>query len=154
MIDSLTQLLFRENGSQRVALAGLGGMGKTQVALQLAHWVKDNKRDYSVLWVPALSMATFEQVCTALVKKLAIRCTDDEDPKESVRLYLSSENAGNWLLLIDNADDMDVLYGSSQQPGGIVDFLPQSDNGRILFTTRSQEVAVTAAESAACDRGD
>lgn len=42
---------------------------------------------------------------------------------------------------------MSVLYGSTQQPGGIVDFLPDSDDGRILFTTRSQEVAVNVAGS-------
>lgn len=118
------------------------------IALHLAHWVKDNKPEYSVLWMPAFSIASFEQACTELVKKLDIRCTEKGDAKESVRQHLSSDIAGSWFLIIDNADEMGVIDVLAQQPGGILDFLPQSDNGRVLFTTRSQDVAVTAAKSA------
>ncbi|KAJ3549137.1 hypothetical protein NM208_g666 [Fusarium decemcellulare] len=144
---SLTQLLFEDN-EPRVALVGLGGMGKTQLALQLAHWVKDNMQDYSVFWIPALSMATFEQACGEIVKKLVIQCTDGDDPKTSVQQHLSSGSAGNWLLILDNADDKSTLYESQEYPFGIDDFLPDSNGGRILVTTRSQEVAVNAAGSA------
>ncbi|KAF5003103.1 hypothetical protein FDECE_10338 [Fusarium decemcellulare] len=147
IMDSLTQLLFEDN-EPRVALVGLGGMGKTQLALQLAHWVKDNMRDYSVFWVPALSMAAFEQACGEIVKKLAIKCTSGDDPKTLAQEHLSSESTGNWLLILDNADDKNNLYESQEQPTGIDDFLPDSKNGRILITTRSQEVAVNAVGSA------
>ncbi|KAH6972990.1 acyl transferase/acyl hydrolase/lysophospholipase [Ilyonectria sp. MPI-CAGE-AT-0026] len=142
--DKLTQLLFTQTDTRRVAIVGLGGMGKTQVALQFAHWVKENKPDHSVLWVPALSNASFEQACTEIKKKLAIP-NIDEEPKEAIRRHLSLEEAGKWLLIVDNADDMDILYGSSQQPFGIHHYLPQSEHGRVLFTTRSQEVAVRVA---------
>lgn len=143
MTDKLTQLLFTQTDTRHVAIVGLGGMGKTQVALQFAHWVKENKPDHSVLWVPALSNASFEQAYTEIQKKLAIPNVDEE-PKEAVRRHLSLENAGKWLLIIDNADDIDVLYGSSQQPFGI-HYLPHSEHGRVLFTTRSQDVAVRVA---------
>ncbi|WAO97400.1 Hypothetical protein NCS54_01512900 [Fusarium falciforme] len=147
-IEHLKGMLLTEAGDQQVALVGLGGIGKTQVALHLAHWVKDNKPEYSVLWMPAFSMAGFEQACTELVKKLGIRWNEKQDAKVLVQQHLSSEAAGSWLLIVDNADEMLVLEGSRHQPGGILNFLPQSDAGRILFTTRSQEVAVTAAGSA------
>ncbi|KAI5456159.1 hypothetical protein BGZ63DRAFT_96455 [Mariannaea sp. PMI_226] len=148
VVNTLKWMLFAQTGKQRVALVGLGGMGKTQVALHLAHWVKDNQPEYSIIWMPAFSMASFDRACTELVKKLGIPYTKTEDAKELMRNHLSSEIAGNWLLILDNADEMGVLDGSLQQPCGILDFLPQSDHGRVLFTTRSQQVAVTAAGNA------
>jgi tetratricopeptide (TPR) repeat protein len=59
-----------------------------------------------------------------------------------VRRRLSTDDAGKWLLIVDNADDMDLLFGSTDKPG-MHDYLPESDNGLVLFTTRSREVAVS-----------
>ena len=33
----------------------------------------------------------------------------DEDVKEVVREYLSSDAAGKWLLIVDNADDINLI---------------------------------------------
>jgi hypothetical protein len=142
-LSTLTDMLFVQ-GSQSVALVGLGGVGKTQVALELAFWTKENKADCSVFWVPALSEATFEQAYTDIARTLGIRRGDDQDVKESVRQYLSSEAAGRWLLVVDNADDMDVLFGSA---AGIAEDLPTSERGLTLVTTRSRQVAVDVARS-------
>ncbi|KAK4248963.1 putative kinesin light chain [Corynascus novoguineensis] len=79
------------------------------------------KTQFSIFWVSASSSATFEQAFTAIAKKLP----------------------GPWLLVVDNADDMNVLFGSADMPGGISEYLPESDNGLILFTTRSREIAVS-----------
>lgn len=135
--------MFFEQKSRKVALWGLGGMGKTQVALHFAHWAKQNKPDYSVFWVSALSAAAFEQAYMEMARTLPIQKTsEDDDPKDLVRYYLNSEAAGPWLLIVDNADNLDVLFGNSNTPGGIYDYLPVSDRGQILFTTRYREVAV------------
>ncbi|CAG9999707.1 unnamed protein product [Clonostachys byssicola] len=144
IIDNLQQLVFVNSDHQRVALVGLGGMGKTQIALRIAHLMKNNEleqKDYSVLWISAFSMASFEQACTAVIRDFAIPSAADEDPKQTVRDFFSSDRAGKWFLIVDNADDMAILYGPEDQPGGIINFLPDSDSGRILFTTRSREVA-------------
>lgn len=37
-------------------MVGLGGVGKTQVALQMAYWIKEHKAGWSVFWLPALSI--------------------------------------------------------------------------------------------------
>ncbi|SPO02489.1 uncharacterized protein DNG_05162 [Cephalotrichum gorgonifer] len=92
-------------------------------------------------------MAAFEQSCAELAEKLNIRGAE-EGAKDSVPQYLSSEQSRRWLLIVDNADDMGTLSGSEGSVG-ISHYLPMNnDNGRILFTTRSRDVAMAVADDA------
>ena len=144
-LDKLQDILFTQP-SQRVAVVGLGGVGKTQVALRVAYHTKESMPGFSVIWLPALSDESFEQACAEIARKFAIQKTaDDEDPRETVRQHLSSETAGKWLLIVDNADDAELLFGRPGKPGGINEYLPSSEEGLVLFTTRSQEIAVSVA---------
>ncbi|KKP03630.1 phosphorylase superfamily protein [Trichoderma harzianum] len=132
VLEKLKEMLFHKQSFSRAALVGLGGMGKTQVALQLAYLMKDVLRDEggrecSVLWIPALSVATFEQACADIARRI---------PQSS-----------RWLLILDNADDHDLIFGHSSAPGGLLQYLPRSDLGCILATTRDRGVAVGFAET-------
>ncbi|KAF5236404.1 hypothetical protein FAUST_6554 [Fusarium austroamericanum] len=150
VLMNLQSLLF-ENNSRKVALVGLGGIGKTQIALQLAYWVKEKKQGYSVFWVPALSRASFEQACAQIIDACGIMTTDNSDAVETVRQHLSSKSAGKWLLVVDNADDVQTIMGSKGADNGLYRSLPQSDQGRILFTTRHRKVAVAVARTNVLD---
>ncbi|KAI8625843.1 acyl transferase/acyl hydrolase/lysophospholipase [Xylariaceae sp. FL1651] len=150
VLQQLRESIFSQGGHQRVAVFGLGGVGKTQAALQIAYEAKD-ALGFLVLWLPAITNANFQQACTEVVKRLAIQAANDEDPREVLQNYLDSDKAGKWLLVIDNADEMEIVFGSSDEPGGIHRFFPDNDCGRILFTTRVYDVAARVAGDGAIE---
>lgn len=151
VLAKLKEMYFMGN-CQQVALVGLGGIGKTQVAIQFAYWVKENKPEYSIFWVPALSHSSFEQAYTDIARDLSIgKGLENESIMDSVRRYLNSERAGKWFLIVDNADDVDILYGSPGTAKGMNQYLPRSENGITLFTTRSRDVAQSCAENNAIE---
>ncbi|KAI1676159.1 hypothetical protein KJE20_14262 [Pyrenophora tritici-repentis] len=99
-------------------------------------------------------MESFEQACADVAKALHIPQAADkeEDTKELVQEWLSTERAGKWLLVLDNADDPGVLSGS-REAKGIVDYLPQSEEGVTVYTTRTFEVAVSLSGSDVLELG-
>lgn len=68
-----------------------------------------------------------------------------------VRNWLCDESKGQWVIILDNADDASVFFHNkplSREADGLdtsveplSDFLPQSANGFILITSRSRDVA-------------
>ncbi|UKZ73509.1 hypothetical protein TrVFT333_001156 [Trichoderma virens FT-333] len=145
VVKSLIDKLF-DKRNDRIALVGMGGIGKTQVTLRIAYMMKNEDPECSILWLPAFSMAGFEQACTDLVKKLNLSSTqDNDDARELVKQHLDSESVGQWLLILDNADSDDVLRGS-EGVQGIYAYLPRSQNGQVLITARSRKIAVDFAK--------
>ena len=121
-------------------------MGKTQVALQLVYAMKEQCRGRSIFWVPAVSEENFEQA----YRMIAIDCSiqlnpTEEDPKWTVQRYLSRKAAGRWLLVVDNADDEEILFGTAEDRVGIADYLPYNEDELTLFTTRYRQIAVAVA---------
>jgi len=83
-----------------------------------------------------------------------------QDPKANVfRLvhdWLRDGKSGRWLLILDNVDNPDLLSEVGQRGQGtgvdserrqpITAYLPQSQNGSILITSRSKDVALKLVE--------
>src|SRR5215469_1676873 len=151
-LDTLKQKLLVNRDCQKVAISGLGGIGKTQVALQFAYHVMENCPGFSVFWVQALSMETFERGCMEMARALGIHQGQEskEDVKKLVQQRLCAKTAGKWLLIVDNADDLDLLRGL-EQTEGLLAFLPESDDGLTIFTTRHGGVAQQLAGSDVVD---
>lgn len=137
--------LWVGNYTSRVAVAGLGGVGKTHLVLELLHRREAELRDCSVIWIPAVSKESLEQGYLNAARKLGIPGCDatDANVKGLVRDYLSDDGAGQWLLIFDNADSINMWTDQSASDSGrLLDFLPQNNRGSIIFTTRDGKAAV------------
>jgi tetratricopeptide (TPR) repeat protein len=110
------------------ALSGLGGVGKTQIAIEYAY---RHKHDYTaVLWTFADTEQSIRGGFAQIASYLNLPekdATEQAKVTEAVRRWLD-ENPG-WLLVFDNADD----------PTVIKDFLPQPGQGHFLVTTRAHQ---------------
>ncbi|GES64999.1 kinesin light chain [Aspergillus terreus] len=140
-VKKLEDMIFKVHGPQKIAIAGLGGIGKTQIALELAYRVRDRDSQYSVFWVPCTSIATVEQAYMSIAQMLGVHGTSPSETKERLKLYLSQPSAGKWLLIFDNADESDMWL---PEPGPR-ESIPQSEHGRVIFTSRNEKLAVTLA---------
>ena len=126
-------------------------MGKTQVVLELVYRVRQSNPDCSVLWLPAINAESLQQAYLEAGQRLGISGIKEEraDVKKLVQDHLNQESAGRWLLIFDNADDIDMWIkkdGDGNGPPALKGYLPRSSQGRIIFTTRSRKVAVKLAQ--------
>ncbi|KAH8804492.1 violaceus kinesin [Xylogone sp. PMI_703] len=149
-LQELNAMLASEDSCQRVAVYGLGGVGKTQIALEFAYRKKEQTPNCSVFWVPANEPAAFEQAYRQIGKILDIPgiAKNNADIKQLIKEALSEEKIAPWLMIIDNADDIDILFKQthgSTRTTALVDYLPFSRKGSILFTTRNRRAAIKQA---------
>jgi hypothetical protein len=108
------------------ALYGLGGVGKTQVALEYAHRYQ---ADYDLIWwIPAEQPQEVSLKIAGLAERLGIKVGDNAAQAakaaiERLRLYA----VGRWLLIFDNAGDPEDL--EPYLPGG---------SGHVVITSRNR----------------
>lgn len=95
----------------------------------------------SVFWIPAVTLATFENSCLDIGRALKLPGVDNDksDIKTLIKSALSREDMGSWLLVVDNADNANLVAGESDGPS-LGDYMPSSPKGSILFTTRNHAV--------------
>jgi hypothetical protein len=151
-------------GGQRLAIYGLGGCGKTALTLESLYQTKKLHPAHAIFWVSAVSRESFEQSYQQIANLLGIpKVTKDDDEKDNidiklqVKIKLSDETFGPWFIVVDNADDAHVLFGSSEQPSDteqLIDYLPVSSQGSVLFTTRTLATAFKLAESNVISLGE
>ena len=109
-----------------MALCGLGGAGKTSVAMEYAH---RHLAEVGVCWqFPAEDPAVLAAEFAVLAAQLGAReVVDPRDPVASVHAVLARQEAG-WLVVFDNVPDRAAVEA----------FVPPAGPGRVLITTQNQ----------------
>jgi tetratricopeptide (TPR) repeat protein/CO dehydrogenase nickel-insertion accessory protein CooC1 len=108
------------------ALYGLGGVGKTQLALEYVHRFMS---DYDLVWwVPSERSEEISLALAELARKMGLKVGDNvAEAAEAALEELRRDTSPHWLLVFDNADD----------PKQLEPYLP-SGSGHVLITSRNQ----------------
>ena len=127
LLAELDARLGGDGAGPRVAvLCGLGGAGKTSVAVEYAH---RHLGEVGVCWqFPAEDPAVLAAEFGVLAAHLGTRdVADPRDPVASVHAVLA-QAAAEWLVVFDNAPSRASVQG----------FVPPAGRGRVLITSRDQ----------------
>jgi hypothetical protein len=157
------------DGRRTAVVHGLGGIGKTQLAVAYA---KRHRNHYSaVFWLNAQDETLLKQSFTRVAKQIlrehpsvvyvknAVESRDLDEAVRAVRQWLDQPKNDGWLIIYDNYDNPKVKENDngkqSEEPGeenesnedvittkayDIKPLLPNVHHGAILITTRSPKV--------------
>jgi tetratricopeptide (TPR) repeat protein len=91
--------------------------------------------------VHASNSYRFNQSYEKIADKLNLAAWEDRNFElpQLVKEWLSDEEHGLWLLILDNADDKSLFYPENTT-AGLAEFIPQSTNGSIIITTRNRNL--------------
>ncbi len=116
--------------TQAQVIKGLGGIGKTQTAVEYAYRSREQDRYAHTLWIAAVSeesiLVSFSALADLLPDVVSRRETDQRKRVTAIIQWLE-QCPQPWLLIADNADDLSLVHP----------YLPVKGNGSVLITTRA-----------------
>ncbi|KAJ7041767.1 hypothetical protein C8F04DRAFT_994477 [Mycena alexandri] len=120
ILDKMHQFFTTDSGKQLIyVLHGLGGAGKTQIALK---FIQESSTSFSDTFL--VDASTLNTIETAL-KKIAVFKGVGDSAQDALK-WLQLKKG--WLLFFDNADDPKINLNL---------FLPQCGHGNIIITSRN-----------------
>lgn len=114
--------------AKKYVLCGIGGVGKSELALQFAY--RHRQEYWGIFWIDCSTLESAHRSFGQIAK----RCRwEDEtgDGLTKVAIRGLSNSQLPWLMVLDNCDDPEVNYAQ---------FMPNSEMGALLITTRLQDV--------------
>jgi tetratricopeptide (TPR) repeat protein len=138
LLELLAELLAAPDGRFQV-LAGLGGAGKTTIALALAERARAGGS--TVWWVSGVDAASVTDGMLALAMTLGTPPAEVEQARAGRRhpadvVWASLEKQQGWLLVIDNADDLGALDIAGSVAADGTGWLRPTRRGLIVVTSR------------------
>ncbi|MFF4051720.1 FxSxx-COOH system tetratricopeptide repeat protein [Streptomyces chartreusis] len=124
-LRELRQRLTSDNDCTTQVVHGLGGVGKTQLAVEYAYLFRPEYR--FVAFVDAEDPDLVASQFASLARELGLAEVNSE--QVIPRVYGALMDHGPWLIIFDNGE----------RPGPLVDALPSGDlgnNGHVIVTTR------------------
>ncbi|KAK8911454.1 hypothetical protein QC760_000482 [Botrytis cinerea] len=149
-LSEMHKLLKDHSSRSCVILHGLGGIGKTQLAIS---YTRRHKEKYTaIFWLNANDedslKLSFRDIAQQVLKYhpsttmlSSIDLDNDLDQVVSVvKNWLDSPQNTRWLMIYDNLDNPKTSNNPDNSAVDIRQFLPRSDHGSIIITTRSSQV--------------
>ncbi|KAI1839733.1 hypothetical protein JX266_014053 [Neoarthrinium moseri] len=141
------------DGSRRiVVLHGLGGIGKTQLAV--AYTTRYRDQYSAIFWLSIKDEASIRHSFTKAAMQILRQHPDTsglnaldlqqnhDEVIEAVKTWLSLPGNTKWLVVYDNYDNPQVPNGVDGTGIDIRRFLPMSYQGSIIITTRLSQVDI------------
>jgi len=130
VLEQLDESLKTEQGAALTqVIKGLGGIGKTQIAVEYAY---RNHTKYDIVWwVNAETEVTIQSAYALLAEELDLPEKDVQEQEIKVKAALKYLNQNpDWLLIFDNVESGDTIYP----------YRPQHKLGHVIVTTRNQSL--------------
>ncbi|KAF2237373.1 hypothetical protein EV356DRAFT_14678 [Viridothelium virens] len=144
LFDELDLLVSRpqEPPNARITtILGMGGQGKTQLALRYCHEARAKAFYRGIFWINAYDRASIVSSFEKIAELLALDSRrSDNDEEKAIRLvqHHLGKWSSPWLMVFDNFDDPDLCpnFGS---------FIPPYPNGSVIITSRHSLASVQLA---------
>ncbi|KAJ7876243.1 hypothetical protein B0H13DRAFT_2201073 [Mycena leptocephala] len=136
ILDTMSQY-FSDNMRKKQGiflLHGLGGAGKTQIALK---FIEEAASQFTDIFL--VDASTVETIASGF-KNIAAEKAVGHSSQDALQWLNSKQD--DWLLFLDNADDPTI---------NLHNYLPQCRHGNILITSRNPGLGVYAGASCAVD---
>ena len=143
MISSSINIMYRKV----CLLHGLGGVGKSQLAIEFAR--KHQENFSAIFWIAGSTKEKLKRSIAALAQRLPqhqiperARSLSKDTAKdfdaivEDVLNWFSRPSNNRWLLIFDNVDCEYSAQSKDPEAFDIKDYLPEADQGSILITSR------------------
>ncbi|KAK6062800.1 transcriptional xre family [Seiridium cupressi] len=127
----------KERKLKTVAIRAIGGMGKTQLALEFIF--RERLAFKGIFWIRSEESIVMQQDFAQVGRTIASEKSTGANLEKSVQLARDwlSETEEPWLIVFDNVEDSGI----------VLDLWPNSGSGTIIITTRDDDVANRLAES-------
>ena len=163
------------------SLSGIGGIGyypshdvspsiltkvnrKSQIAIEYAYRFRQSHPQSHVFWIYAANTTQFVQAYQDIARKLRLPGCEDSnvDPCELVCNWLDEDDSSGWLMILDNADNADLFYRSTDLNSSsagteptrrlLFDYIPKRlDSKRsIIITTRNRHLGENLIDGEPC----
>ena len=149
-LSKMHELLHGHSSRSAVVLHGLGGIGKTQLAIE---YVRRHKEKYTaIFWLNANDedslRLSFRGIAQQVLKhhpstRVLINVDLEEDLDRvvnAVKAWLDLRENTRWLMIYDNHDNPRTSNDSDRSTVDVRRYLPETDHGSIIITTRSASV--------------
>ena len=121
-------------GPRVVILIGMGGQGKTSLAVEYCRESSERSQYEVILWINATSYQTMLLSFGACANLLSTRRQSIIDLKSAVAFVIEALNGKSWLMVFDS-------YDRPKEIGSITGLYPNSGNGAVLVTSRHTDTA-------------